>query len=774
MKKAFLRLCIVLMFIPSVLSLAQEATPDAPAYRLRQPSAEEYLQTIEAPLTEELQYWRRETLVGDLSRVLMTRFPMLYQEGFGRLLEAYNTLNVGRFTFVDRGDWARLLLQAWLRDNQIDLNDARRLRFADFSATVTPRDFNGDGVLDLTKGEASDRRQCRYEAEILYYLVVQQQSVGEITFIDTPLFWHGRREYPYDKGGVIELAFEDLNADGLPEWVLNKGGVTLGGPAMGHAHMGHLVVLGWREGRLVDLTQIDEILHSTDFAEDAGACHGPIPRDVTWEFANVDEDSAIEILQAQTYEDNWFCTSRRTRTIDWDAAADRYVFQNETLDFPQDTRQCAYRLAEEAMWQKNYAEALSHYERAAQLPSIDFEDMFWVEPQQIEDLQDYHLSRMALAYILTEQPDRVEAALSQLESVSNETLQQFVGALRVNVQNPFGACLAAFDMATRGYPPNNVGVTVEMKYNSYPEYRPEYVGCDIEPMIADVVNAQPYTGASTPVGYLEGLGIRVREHLQADLNGDDRTEWLVWPEYLLQPFFFAINDVGEWATSRSDINTYEQAKSIQRWTLPNEAGTSLIQFTELNIVLPPWRCRYDSICGFGGWQERCVEGEFSFLTMWRMTGQTLQPVFGSTVCTEDLSRLFPQGQPSLTLDAGAVSVEDYEPIIQERVFTWDDEAGTYLLPLPPSTPTPSSTISQPEPPRYRRILDALEAGDYAYVVENSSPTLIVEESYFADFYYRALALEALGREDEALAAYVALYQAAPDSPWGLLAVLHVE
>ena len=43
---------------------------------------------------------------------------------------------------------------------------------------------------------------------------------------------------------------------------------------------------------------------------------------------------------------------------------------------------------------------------------------------------------------------------------------------------------------------------------------------------------------------------------------------------------------------------------------------------------------------------------------------------------------------------------------------------------------------------------------------------------FALRYRRALALESLGRADEALAEYVAIYEAAPNSAWGMLAALH--
>jgi tetratricopeptide (TPR) repeat protein len=48
------------------------------------------------------------------------------------------------------------------------------------------------------------------------------------------------------------------------------------------------------------------------------------------------------------------------------------------------------------------------------------------------------------------------------------------------------------------------------------------------------------------------------------------------------------------------------------------------------------------------------------------------------------------------------------------------------------------------------------------------------EFQFAVRYRRALALETLGRRDEALAAYVAIYEDAPESAWGMLAALHFE
>jgi hypothetical protein len=51
---------------------------------------------------------------------------------------------------------------------------------------------------------------------------------------------------------------------------------------------------------------------------------------------------------------------------------------------------------------------------------------------------------------------------------------------------------------------------------------------------------------------------------------------------------------------------------------------------------------------------------------------------------------------------------------------------------------------------------------------------IQSHSLASQHYFCAMILEALKWPDDALAEYVALYRAAPDSAWGRLAALHVE
>jgi hypothetical protein len=84
---------------------------------------------------------------------------------------------------------------------------------------------------------------------------------------------------------------------------------------------------------------------------------------------------------------------------------------------------------------------------------------------------------------------------------------------------------------------------------------------------------------------------------------------------------------------------------------------------------------------------------------------------------------------------------------------------------------------------YRMVLtDAqkamLEQKDYEAVLKildfelTDDILLAIEQTGLS--YMRGLALEALNRPDEALAEYVAIYEAAPESAWGMLARLHLE
>ncbi|MBZ0292636.1 MAG: tetratricopeptide repeat protein, partial [Anaerolineae bacterium] len=113
---------------------------------------------------------------------------------------------------------------------------------------------------------------------------------------------------------------------------------------------------------------------------------------------------------------------------------------------------------------------------------------------------------------------------------------------------------------------------------------------------------------------------------------------------------------------------------------------------------------------------------------------------------------------------------------------WDPTTRTYVefkthvepTLVPTSIPTPE--------PQYRYVDEALDAGDYPAALTMLDETAARNQDYYRENpdalyayqFQRAFILEALDRPDEALAEYLAIHEAAPDSAWGMLASLHFE
>jgi hypothetical protein len=82
-------------------------------------------------------------------------------------------------------------------------------------------------------------------------------------------------------------------------------------------------------------------------------------------------------------------------------------------------------------------------------------------------------------------------------------------------------------------------------------------------------------------------------------------------------------------------------------------------------------------------------------------------------------------------------------------------------------------------PTYFQVRTAFAQVDFALALEILTTALSQPEPrdpslVEAFHYYRALTLEAVNRPDEAQTEYVAIYEAAPESAWGMLAALHLE
>jgi hypothetical protein len=436
-------------------------------------------------------------------------------------------------------------------------------------------------------------------------------------------------------------------------------------------------------------------------------------------------------------------------------------------------------------------EAIGLYEQAAALdsPSPSYLAGYTEASEQtllryeriLNEAYGYMQLRLALAYILVDMPDKAESILTDISETISQTdiLRDFAQMLWSHRASPLQACLASYDFFTVNYPDRILGTTVLQQYDEYPVYSPENIGCDAPKMVESMISAHSFAADETPLDLIQSLNIPVYRHVTLDFNGDGDEEWLIWLDSLMLPFFFVQTTDG-YEVSRPAIDPYQQAEDVELWRLPGDAGIGLVYFnvyyTDQDIA--PWTWVYSFLSGRGGLPWRCSERDDLLpgkMTIWRMEDTGLSRIFRENVCVSELARAFPQGEGSEILYGGEIELynEEAEMGLKTLIFNWDRDEMTFA---PPGVRETTTTSTPYIPPQYFSTWHAYEAQDYTYIIKNTLDDLSdnPDEHVLQDQYFRALALEALGRDDEALAEYVAIYEAAPESAWGMLAALHFE
>ena len=785
-------LCFLLLVCGLSFSAAAQNNPSQ--YKLRELSAGEYLDgilsTMSGPADFDNSYFPQ--LIGD---VLFDEYPNLENENWEKLLKVYDWLGVGTLDLGFNRDRLNIaIIHAWLRENKVDLSKSKQLQFADYDISITPRDFNDDGVneylLDVVKGAKGkiDRDGTYYEAEYVDYLVAQGKENYHILRPQSSQ-WHGTSGWPQDpvKGGAIEARFEDINADGLPEWLVIDGGNITGGMGQ-YVCSSSLHIYGWRNGQLVDLTPRRGLGYQGEHFS-GGGCTLPTFRFV-WDLANVDDDPAMEILQHAYYLDNWYCSVSVTDEFDWDAGKDQYVFK-QTNQVLADTQNCLQRQAEELMWKGDSAAPIPLYEKALSLPPYQT-DSEW-QQDDLKELNQYLRIRLALAYILSAQQEKARPLLQQLQSETykEDTIRDFVSVLSLHIDDPLRACSAAFNIFTE-YAPNHIyGVTNKEHFNYGVIYFPERIACDAPNVIQSYLADHSLRTDQSPVDQLKAIGIDTQKVLRFDLDHDGHEEWLIWPKVPMSPLFFA-PDGDVYQESQITINPYLKPGEFSTHALPDDAGEAII-FKPDELIYdndPPWYGNYDPqyAIGGGGEPSECITAgrksqKFIQFQLWRMDNKQLVHILWAEVCRDSVEELFGDHDKALQLDGGTVQNDMGDHFENfDLKYEWDNAEKKYKLIVNP-TPTPLATATPTPQPKYYRVSDAFNKHDYAAVVEMTEHLLVEDykgngnyavQMLTGDYYLRALALQHLGREQEAIEAFLKMIEVAPDEHWKKLAMLYLE
>jgi tetratricopeptide (TPR) repeat protein len=323
------------------------------------------------------------------------------------------------------------------------------------------------------------------------------------------------------EGEILHL--EDLNADGLPEWVVAVGSYCGYGECGGH-----LLIMGWRDGEIVELVQRDHSFDLSWTGVSGGGGSPLVPPEGTWTFRNIDNDEALELIQRRYSNDNRDCWTTDERIFDWIGIADAYVRIQATLEF-DDSAACALRQAHEAMKIDENDAAISFYDHALELLPIDGTDYE-------REARQYVQIRLMIAYSLEGREEEAVALLQELQmqtpasSIMDDLIQALVRSWYLVDRNPVALCSEVY-LAVRQFDiySDDTDFWTFGQTDSVP-FRPQtYVGgdfsaansgCNLPGLLNDLIANHRFTTDSQPATQMAGLGWPIEAQYNTDLNGD--------------------------------------------------------------------------------------------------------------------------------------------------------------------------------------------------------------------------------------------------------------
>ncbi len=476
-------LLATLLVVFADMSSAQSAT-ETPS-ELVVPGAETYLRAVPEIVAQQATSGAgTNLLINFIDAEFAARYPDPAVASFDALSAAYRALDRDLYSFLLQWPrWNQWLLLNWIQEASINLDEVEQFDYEEYTVQVERRDFDADGEHEWLL----DVRSSAYSQ-----LVVVARDGQEYRIIPSPLpYFSQGLSYTFVASGLMEKQlFGDLNADGIPEWVLAVGGYGANGMSAGH-----LLVLLWQNGQLVNVAPEDD-LEGMEYQSPAGGGSPLFPYGVSISFEDEENDGLMSVIIRQEQSDNWGCTWTLRRVFDWDG--DHYAFSaSERAN--NAVRGCSFRAAEESMWSHDYQAASGHYDRAFTL--LPDENVPFVDHAELER---YATARLVLAYSLAGRHDEAAAAIELIDPRPEDspTLMAFISVIENTLGNAPSMCRAAyeafsFDFTTQdgatGSPLNTiVGYTIENFGNppNHPSHGfplPARAGCDPSSLAGDDV-----------------------------------------------------------------------------------------------------------------------------------------------------------------------------------------------------------------------------------------------------------------------------------------------
>jgi len=757
-------LSILILMIGFVSHGFAQDGPDE-IYQFRRPGISEYLDGVSALL--DVEATQPDGISRDLMLALDQEIEQFYGDGLAEadtatIYHVFEKLYDWDGGSLNRRQWISALVRSWLIENQIDLSQtpAITVEALELTLAVEPFDFNVDG-----------------QPEFIINVAWRELAYSDILILDDELNripiavpWLGCC-YPYTSihtGGLETERREDINADGLPEWVLVRGGV--GG---NHLNTGYLIILAWRAGQLVDLAHVGERVsgpNTLSFEESAAGNQDALTGTVHWEFEDVDGDAALEVIQTQDFFDNWDCHLQEARIFDWSDAEDRYVMDARHYDY-DDTPGCQIRFAQQAMWDGDWGTAIGDFERALALDTAA-EDAYWSE-----HLATYAQARLAIAYALA---GRRQDAASLLDRLSADPFARVLKDA-FSDQNTYSLCAAAFDYFDRLQPWDEAAyygatrdIVVPTMGSSAPTLDPARAGCDVRALLEDSTHFDP-TVDDTLDAYLAGQGIPVAQQMAFDLNNDGYDEWLVIPEGPVRLALFYARYCRGACLYRGTVldmrSPEERTVEISTHPLPDGQQALAVYYFDwtLRELQENW-WRYDMPsygCATDDQVQRAGRG---YTRLYRLDDGAIDLILDSPLClNDDLETLF--SADSWQFNGWYVIGDEGYP----ANYAWNDALNAYVI---ASVEMPEAQASTQSNEGLYAAYAASSRGNYDEEIRILERMALSNEATASEIdiarYLLGMLYEQRGRLDEALTQYTIVFEAAPDSAWGQLARLHFD
>ncbi len=685
------------------------------AYRLREPTAKEYLAAVPTIMKIGNETYRSEyshfnfPLFDAMTAEIYSKYPQFRNEDVDLLYGAYLSFRENNDYWYDRDSWVHAILLAWINQYGIDLSETHQLNFLGFEITIISRDYNNDGY---------DEWLLRVQSPDFTQDIILAGSVENYTVVDSPLPWFGCCFMYWDEhsGFSQELIFSDINNDSIPEWV-----IALGGVGGGQEDHGWLYILQWQDNKLIDLAPQYESYadhdKELDYSSPAGGGGSPLfPFGVDVRIENVDDDPSLEILINQQHTDNWGCNGQETRVFKWDEHVHLYQLEHQEWQY-EDSAGCSLRQAQAAMWQHDYVAAISFFERSLeQFSEQDFADISSYEAESNRRFAAYASVRLALAYSLTGHPEYATRILNSIQPPSDD---MFMGNLITRAQeayqeqNSFDLCLAMYDVTSTEYhryfdsynawlglivndPVSGIGA-------GYPSADPELAGCEINQLIDEILQSQPFNISSSPIEILNASGATIDKSFHADLNSDGIDDWLIWFSAKWIPPMFFLSGQTNYHISRPFVDYPDDYTQLTAWELPDDTGTALLRLYFDGQT--PLTERWYYMVGGGGPQGRCADEENNFMNIpddgrfeiWQLRDKELVQTQLDAICQSiTFADLFPYGEGSGELHVWyGIQTDDYSdyPLTLTSLL-WDSEEKRFIAPSESSSDTSITNTPQ--------------------------------------------------------------------------------